>query len=192
MPSTLDKPYTTVDDVRAEIRSRDTDITDKLIDSINLASRWIDSYCGTDFWYHNYATTPYAAEVIGKLIVLPWPVITLTKIEYGEKTLIANLVVSSRRIDITAYLAELIEVEEWMLANVYGTFGYALNAGSTTSPPISIPASVRRASTLIASAWSGEYRVEKIGLDGQRVSVAESNIPKDALQLLAPHKKLVV
>jgi hypothetical protein len=61
------------------------------------------------------------------------------------------------------------------VAYLQGTFGYPLSASDPlTTLPMGLPAGVIRATTLIAAAGSGEFSIERVGLDGQRVSVSST------------------
>jgi len=61
------------------------------------------------------------------------------------------------------------------VAYLGGTFGYPLSASDPlTTLPMGLPAGVNRATTLIAAAGSGEYSIERVGLDGQRASVSST------------------
>ena len=191
--STLLRPYTTVDDVCAEMRVSSGEYTTKITDAINLASRWVDDFCGRDFWYHDYSTSAYETKCFDCTIVLPWPILSLVSVEARGVVYSDEIYWSDRTIDVGYHSDVFSELMRWEFVRVFGTFGYALQQSSpNTNPPVSIPASVRRATTLIAAAWTGEYRVEQVGLDGQRVSVAESKVPSDAKLLLSPFKSLVV
>lgn len=71
---------------------------------------------------------------------------------------------------------------------IKGTFGYALaETDPTKNPPPTVPPRVRRACTLIAAAWSGENRREVVSVDGQKNSLLDSRIPREAAELLKPH-----
>jgi hypothetical protein len=74
-----------------------------------------------------------------------------------------------------------------------GTFGYALAAeDDTTQSPTNIPATVKRATTLIAAALSGLNRKEVVGLDGDKIGLMDSRIPKEAWDLIKGLKISVV
>jgi hypothetical protein len=51
---------------------------------------------------------------------------------------------------------------------------------------VGIPAPVRHATVLIASAWSVQNRTEKLSLEGQTQSLLDTKIPDEARKLLEP------
>jgi hypothetical protein len=50
--------------------------------------------------------------------------------------------------------------------------------------PDDLPSEIRKATILIAAAWSGHNTYEVIGMDGQKQEVASKDIPKAAWMLL--------
>jgi hypothetical protein len=142
-------------------------------------------------------------------VFLPWPVITLTSITLrGEAVNMDDVVWNGSVIDLTNtnlntskgrmgvgedYVHTSPLKHEDGVVSLTGTFGYTLeNVDPLTKPPTNLPAPIIRATTLIAAAWSGLYSVERVGLDGSRVSIASSAIPKEVYSLLANFKPLVV
>ena len=87
MIQVLQSPYCTVEDVQRETQNRNADDVQLFIGSINSASRWIDGYCRRDFLYHDNATTALIVDerwAVFNKIYLPWPVLTLTKVESSD------------------------------------------------------------------------------------------------------------
>lgn len=158
----------------------------------------------------------------GDCIFFPWPIVSLTQVKQVDTVLLAaNYAISyapgaqvERLPYLTGYLAEFGQphapVSNESLNSVYrfedyarrrqltvrGTFGYlpagGLGAPDYTAPPQGLPSAVRRAATLIAARWSGRYRKEAVGLDGAAVSILETDIPKQALELLKLNKREVI
>ena len=208
MSVALSYPYCSLSDVQDEIRNHSADIEDKLRTAINLASRRVDEHCNRDFKFHDHATTALPVPtrcIIGDKIFLPWPILTLTVVTENEVALDANdyyFEAGEKWIERVSNLAvrlgqspdTVVVTPLWMKPGggtsltIKGTFGYALETtdGSTKPPPL-LPASLRRACALIASAWSGEYRKESVSPDGQKNSVLDATIPREALMLLRPY-----
>lgn len=214
---TLVRPYCTIADVQQECGNSDPAENTWYRDCINQASRYVEEVCGRDFWYHDYSgettgegenavTAPFysvpRADVIGDQIFLPFPIITLSSLwVYADRTAEpteADLWLPSEytwengklgRAIITSEDGPFGEHPFRGAVRLAGYFGFLLSAENPDStPPIFLPASIRRATWLIASAISGNRSVEEIGLDGSKVSLLEKSIPKEALTLLAPFK----
>jgi len=194
----LYRPYTTESRVRAELHNSDPSIANVIEQAINDASRYVESYCNRDFWFHEYENAPYVVDLYGKFAFLSWPVITLTSVETntGKVIDVEDIRVSGGILDLTDVdlpLHELTTDNDVKYLKVKGTFGYPLQtgAGGDMVPPPTIPAPIVRATTLVAAAWSGEYSVERVALDGSRVSIASTEIPSDVFKFLARFKLLV-
>ena len=71
---------------------------------------------------------------------------------------------------------------------IEGTFGYPNDVGEDeegdTRMPIGLPASVRKATAIIAATYSLERRLEQTNLEGNRIELIELNIPGDVYKLL--------
>lgn len=73
-----------------------------------------------------------------------------------------------------------------------GCFGYELDTENPdTTPPLTIPAGIGRATAIIASAWSGQLSKDDVGLDGVVASVLDTKIPSEAYKLLKPWVQIV-
>ena len=68
-------------------------------------------------------------------------------------------------------------------------FGFTATADTEVPDDIHFPAGVRRATLLIASAFTEMNRKEQVTLDGDRTSIAEYRIPEEAKHILSMHKK---
>lgn len=199
---TLEKPYCTLLDVQSETKNSGTENDDLYLSCINAASRYIDTYCRRDFWFHDYTTTAYRVprgSVIGNSIALPFSIIDLTEVRYVAD---ATVTPSSAHTlsEIEYYFEEgrsTISISSTVEINypfdgrmeVYGEFGYSLsldenNDPIVTQPPYDIPAAVRRAATIIAAAWSNERRLESVALDGSKSSILDNTVNKEVFSLL--------
>lgn len=199
---TLERPYCTLADVQLETKNSGSENDDLYLNCINAASRYIDTYCRRDFWFHDYTTTPYRvprSAILGNDIVLPFGIIDITEIRY-----MADSTVSSSPdfalSEIEYYYVPgrtIINISSTVQINypfdgkmeVYGTFGYnlALDADDEpilTQPPTDIPAAVRRAATIVAAAWSNERRLESVALDGSKSMVLDNTVNKEVFSLL--------
>tara|TARA_R110002153_G_scaffold84197_2_gene211024 strand:+ start:15295 stop:15924 length:630 start_codon:yes stop_codon:yes gene_type:complete len=202
----LSQPYCTVSDVKRETKSSDSELDATYIEAINFACRWIDSYCGRDFWFHDYLAegSTYLVprnRVIGGMAILPFPVVSVTGIWVLDKK--SDVPADVYEVDSDDYLwtedDPIITVEESefgveplkQFLRISGSFGYTLDvADPTGTPPPTVPTAIRRSATLIAAAWSGEMSKDEIGLDGSRVEMMDSRIPLDAMKLLKPFKEV--
>jgi len=185
----LVKPYTTIARVRAETRNEDSSLDEKFETAINDASRAIDEFCKRDFWFHDYTGSGYSLPVNGDKIFPPWPIISLTGITY-EGITITDYNVFAQFIECTG---EELGITSGGMAVIKGTFGYALaESESETTPPPTLPPQIIRAATMIAAVWSGEYAIERVSLQNERTSIASSDIPDEAMNLLAPYRALVL
>lgn len=189
----LENPYCTVTDVQAELRNSEAAIVDIIEDAITAASRMIDERQGRDFYYHDHTTTPVRIDadddkVFGHVLFLPYrPIITLTEVRVAGE-------VWGLGTDYVRKADKLLSLrEEWPVGIddedaifLKGTFGFV--QASTADVPTGIPATVRRACILIAAALSGHNQKDIVGLDGNRSSVTNKEIPKEAWKLLGAGK----
>lgn len=205
MPSALYRPYCTLEDVQRETQNVDTgEVLDKFIDCINGASRFTDEYCRRDFWFHDHSQTPILVPVIGHSAFMHWPILELSGIQLGtEDTILTEgYTFNASVIDLTDARNRFGKLKGLVRSvKVYGKFGYQLVEADLTAtppiipeehPPVNLPYSIRKATALIASAWSGEYTKDRIGIDGQRVSVSETRIPLEATKLLSMYRAITV
>lgn len=90
---TLARAYASRAQVVEDLRNKAVD-EDVIVDAIHAASRWVDRYKGRDFVFHDHTTTAVVIPgplklTIGQALLLPkTPVITLTEVIEGEKTLV--------------------------------------------------------------------------------------------------------
>lgn len=178
-------PYCSLLDVQVQIGNSKEEITELLVSCIEQATSFIDNYCKRSWQPISYtADNPLKVHpkfIIEDTILLPFPVQNLTSLMDKDS--------SGKSI--------LLEDIEWYEANrtiiaprklvlpvfVEGEFGYP--SEEEGQPSKSLPALIRRAATLIASSLSGEYRKERVGLDGNTINILETQIPKEAITLLS-------
>jgi hypothetical protein len=74
---------------------------------------------------------------------------------------------------------------------IEGTFGYINDVGEDEEPevgdtrvPANLPATLRKATAIIAATYSLERRLEQTNLEGNRIELIELNIPTDVYKLL--------
>ena len=74
---------------------------------------------------------------------------------------------------------------------IEGTFGYPNDVGEGEEPevgdtrvPLNFPATLRKATAIIAATYSMERRLEQVNLEGNRIELIELNIPGDVYKLL--------
>jgi len=195
----LDRPYCTVSDVQRETKNSEPEVTALYEQCIGKASRMVESICQRDFWFHDYTVNSYLVprrRVIGDFVILPFPILTLDSVSIYSDRLIGELPEDVLEVD-EYYYAEgepSIHCEEGEFSEypfkeymaIRGTFGYPLAEGEDAdqSPPPTIPEEVRRATAMIAAAWSGELHKEQVGLDGSRSEVLDMSVPSEARMLL--------
>jgi len=207
----LVNPYCTLEHVQRETGNSDGELEVWFEECINGASRWIDEHCNRDFLPHDYTSSYYtvqSGEVVGDLICLRWPILTLTEVKVGDMPVVSSQYFfdtgsrTIRTIDGTHWgqgrndrfytdqpqnpqlssgqNSFLTVVAARRPITIKGTFGH-------TTPP----AAVRTACAKIASAWSHEKRRERVDLGGGRVSLLDERIPDDALALLKRYRRLI-
>jgi hypothetical protein len=192
MSVTLDRPYCTLEEVQKECRNKDSVQNDWFSTCINNASRAVDDFLRRDYLLHDHRSTPLKVKrdwlAEPNRLVLPWPILTLTAITQSGAGL------SAADYDFTAGENSITYIKQWPeflfpspALYLTGTFGYAQEAtDGATKPPVGIPAPVRHATVLIASAWSVQNRTEKLSLEGQTQSLLDTKIPDEARKLLEP------
>lgn len=201
----LEDPYCSVEDVQRETGNSDEDLMFQFEDAINLASRWIEDHCQTDFLPHDHSSSAYTVslrDTIKDTLFLPWKIITLTEVAAAGVVIPAAEYyydAGSRGIRIRSGSNWITKPKDtnrgdnsfamqWQIAStgysepitVKGTFGY-------TTPP----AAVRLACTKIASALTHEKRRERVDMNGGRTSILDERIPDDSLMLLKRFRRLV-
>jgi hypothetical protein len=194
-PYTAINPYITVDELVEELKAATPDVTtdEGQLDSIkyNLAieraSRLVDEYLQTDFYFHDYSTVPlvldqFSKGVFSDKIFLPHqPIISLGVVTRGTDTLTLNT-------DFAADLKQGIlysMIGNWLpsrpdnLISIYGTFGYPQPGGDPETVPTGIPGKVIIATRVAAAFLSGDARKEFFPIDGEGpISVAIQTMPK--------------
>jgi hypothetical protein len=193
----LQKPYCTLLDVQAETKSSDSELTSVYEACINRASRYIDRHCKRDFWFHDYTSTAFVVPrryVLGNELILPYPILSLTELrffpdaseestsDYALEEIDYYFEAGKHTVAISSIHSVEYPFEGRM--ELFGTFGYELTVDGELAPPMDIPASVRRACTILAAAWSNERRVEQVSLDGSKASLIDSSVPQEVITLL--------
>lgn len=195
MPTSLFRPYCSLADVQKECRNSKDINNDWFALCINRASRWIEEHCQRDFWLHDHASSPLRVprqSVMSDEVHLLWPVLTLTKV-----AVVAQGNTAPTAADELASTDYYFEVGSRIITcdggvfgpypfkgvmELTGTFGYEVTTEEV--PPTNIPQGINRACSLIAAAWSSEKRIEQIGLDGAKIELLETTVPKEARLLL--------
>ena len=106
-----------------------------------------------------------------------------------------EVVTTQRKDPSKGFLGVNFEMDDYdptaHVIKMVGTFGYAITEDATV-PPASMPQNVTRAATLIAAAFSGYNRREVLSYTGERVSLADSRVPEEAMKLLKAARRLVL
>lgn len=191
MPVTLLRPYCSVTEVRAVCGNNDTAIEDKLKESINTASRFIEDLLRRDFVLHDHSSDALVVHkasvqkaIMGLELYLPYaPIIQITEIDEDGTVLIEH---DEFEIDTKLGIVARIGAAAWGdVITIKCKLGYD-NSADVLSPAPELVGSVRAACAKIAAAWSGENKREQIGFDGKKVPLTDKTIPKDAWDLLCP------
>lgn len=198
-------PYCSVAAVRSELRNNATAgqsgyIADSLIeDAINAASRFIDEYKGRDYLYHNHSSTvlklgPHSNAIFGTTLFLPYrPCITLTVVEVQGETWVegTDFIIHDDRERLICVNRESWPVEQgpdyW--THLTGTFGYV--QANSAAIPTGLPDRIAKAAVLIAANLTGYAQKDVRGLDGNKVTILDKSIPKEALMLLGNRPLMV-
>ncbi len=210
MSVALYKPYCSLLELQKECRNIDTVQEDWFRQCINMASRGVEGFTRTDFWYHDHATSPLSvrrSQVFGDGIFLLWPVITLTSVtENGETVPVDEYYFDAgsskiQRLSVASALgilgADVARDPKWVLPGggntltLTGTFGYVLDdVNATDVPPNNLPALLRRACVLIAAEWTRKSQREVVTVGGTVAPLPFGETPKDVQSYLGMHRNI--
>ena len=198
----LSKPYCTVADVKSY--TGDSDLgTGTCEEAINYASRFVEQHCRRSFWYQDHSSTAFTVDyrdITPEIIYLPWPIITLTEVKQEDSVLEADAYtgMSDGRIRLrknTKSIWRAISRNKYLFNDelditIKGTFGYTISG--TTAPPTDadFPASVRRATGIIASAFTDEN--EEVNIFGQGTPIPQKDIQEEAFKLLKEYRRAAI
>jgi len=185
--STLIRPYCTIEEVRRETRNKDGHLDNWYRTCVNRASRVVDEETQRDFWFHDHSSSALTIKrkwIADDTIYLPWPVLTLTEIAYDGEIRDPESYEADGGMILTRCAWSRPAIGKAL--TIKGTFGYTLHDDDQgeQEPPEDIPAKIRRATTLIASAISMEMARELIDPTGSKQSILDSRIPQEAKMLL--------
>lgn len=202
MAIALDRPYTTLDRVKAilGIASTVTTKDDDIKQAINDASRFIDDMTGlvfykksvTDFYIPltggggGFQVLPRVTEGGGIIKCLWRPIIAIASIYENETLLTEN---EDYYVDLENGRIERAGSDwprEPRSIKISATFGY--NASGTTAPATDQPGMITRFAGEFAARMSGYYHRDIEQSDGTKISLHESTVPKwmvDNLQNMA-------
>ena len=189
----LTNPYASAAQVQAEIRNTSVDVDD----AINAASRWIDWHMGRDFFEHDYTSSAYVVKprselVYGRDLFMPfWPIISITEVKEGTDVLVED----------TDYYQEsdrLIRMgQDWEVGeavedriNLKVKLGYD-QSGDSTAVPTGLPKWINHACILVAAAFSGRNQKDVIGLEGQKETVIDNQIPSTVFKILGARNPIL-
>lgn len=193
-PYLAQNPYITVEELVEELKGAmpDEDTDEGKLDavkynrSVELASRLVDEYLNTDFYFHDYTTVPLVLDQFSRgvydnppRIFLPHqPVISLTQVDVGVDT----WPVDDYSVDLKEGVLYSLR-GNWNpsrpdnVIKIYGTFGYA--QADPENVPAGIPGKVIIATRVAAAFLSGDARKEFFPVDGEGpISVALHTMPK--------------
>ena len=191
----LSTPYCTLLNLQDETKNNDADSDAAALtrheDAINTASRMVEEWTHRDFTIHDHSSTALTVAekyIAQDSIYLPWPVLTLTEI-----TVDGTVLPTDEWKQVGSY--EIRRIEDWpsipfddaTFIQIKGTFGY-LHPDLTTIPT-GLPATVQRATTIIAATISGDYRKDLMDRDGGVQQIGVTDIPKEAKMLLRKFRR---
>ena len=198
----LSNPYCTVADVKSY--TGDSDLgTGPCEAAINYASRFVEQHCRRSFWYQDHSSTAFTVDyrdITPEIIYLPWPIITLTEVKQEDSVLEADAYtgMSDGRIRLrknSKSIWRAISRNKYLFNDelditIKGTFGYTISG--TTAPPTDadFPASVRRATVIIASAFTDEN--EEVNIFGQGTPIPQKDIQEEAFKLLKEYRRAAI
>lgn len=193
----LINPYCSVASVIGGLRNRDVPLRE-IEDAINAASRYIDHRSGMDWGYHDHSSTPlkvgeHSELIRGDTLFIPYTNIlgiTEVKVQGAVWDADVDYVVSGLRLVAISTVASWDARKRWWpvgpspeeWTEIKGTFGYSRVNSETV--PTNLPSNIEQACQMIACAISGYLTRDTVGLDGAKVSLIDSKIPKEALALL--------
>lgn len=201
MPYVATNPYLSLAELAEELKApipdpltdNDPDKAELELDkwqrAIERASRFVDDWLGEDFFFHDYSTVPlildqFSRGVYGNQIFLPHkPVIGITRIDFGTELYVAD----------TDYVVDPSGIVygtrgDWNpsrpdgLIKIYGTFGYAQDLPADV--PDGLPSKVKIASRIMAAVFTGDLKKEFQPLDGDPISIVQTEIPKTVFTVL--------
>lgn len=181
------------------------------------ASRFIDRYKGRDYLEHDHSETAlvltkYSKAIFRELIYLPYsPIIQITEVKVCDSVWIEGtewdvvegrlysrqgywIGTPDRSSPVNAWLS-LFRNTELSRVEIKGRFGYEQRTGGaldTTKVPTGMPPDINQACVQIAAAISRLNTRDVVGLDGQKVGILETDIPKSAIQLLGARSKILI
>lgn len=210
MSTTLLHPYCVLSDVQNECENHDSSEAVAMLESINAASRYIDSYCRRDFLWHDAAAVPFVVPesmIARETIFLPWPIAELSKITCVKDGIEETIDPKDFRVRVGLgdFTTRIVRAGKWTEATnvdiegmtrgsiislppeirIYGKFGFAPAVeGVTDSPSPGLPGNIRRACTVIAAVWSGKLRKQVHDFNGGSTTVTQKAIPTAVMDLL--------
>ena len=208
----LERPYCTLEDVQKETRNDESGDTEWFERCINEASRWVDSFCKRDFWLHDHSegNDPLRVRrswVLGDSLYLPWPIQSVTKLWVWTDRLVGKtendlwdgaedyyVEPAFAGVSNSMIYAESGSFGDYPFTGnieIEGVFGYTLeDEDPEEHPPTNLPPAIRRATTLVASAFSMRRHIEMVDMAGNRTEVLDSRIPPEARRLLGRHRDI--
>lgn len=194
-------PYCTIEDVWRETRNAGPELTEKYIDCIDLASRYVEDYCRRDFKYHVYEGDDFyrvnQRAVLLDEVYLPFPILELNGLwvhdhgkapaegqawESSDYFYTESQTASRSSIRTANNSLQFGEYPFRQVMSLQGKFGYTKEAGEIISSKL--PSSIRKATAVIAATISVERRLEQTNLEGNRIELIELIIPRDTFDML--------
>lgn len=202
MPALLN-PYCTVEVLKRELKfpQGDSGRDEDLKDSINKASRWVDNYTQRNYFQHDHSSTPvvltsFDEVAFGNLLFIKkngvrLRINTITEIKENGTVLTVGTHYAVRDSEIWRVGGDWVIGESSPnVIEVKGLFGYPQAA--VTDVPTGLPEVISLATQLVAAALSGHNRKEVVGLDGQKQSILNNEIPKTVFAMLGRQNPVLV
>lgn len=211
----LNKPYCTISDLKEYIGNSELD-DGFYAQSINQASRMVETITGKNFWYSDFRFVDYKPkkeDIFEYKIFLPFPIRSIISL------IIEDNIVDKNKYDfipITDYndprnfyieavtdsqiskfgsvdsQPKYVVNERTLAVKIRGEFGYKVKDTLSIPTDANFPPDVRRATTMIAGTLTGKFMKQSLDLDGNRQNILETMIPHDAVKLLKKSKRIIL
>ncbi|MAS81993.1 MAG: hypothetical protein CMF45_04830 [Legionellales bacterium] len=208
----LEKPYCTVAEVKQYTGDSDL-LTGNVETAINHASRFIDEYTGKHFRYMDHTSSRYAVkarDITERHLYLPFPCITLTKLEREDEEIDLTNFTYNTRSDTSQYTAEDCVIRAKVTkTKIYidignttpvtfdqeddikltGEFGYGTEVADTEVTE-GLPAGIGRACVIVSASLTDNHEI--VPMFGQGTPIRTLDIQPEAFLLLDRYRRIRV
>jgi len=205
----LNKPYCTIADLKAYIGNSEFE-DGFYAQSINQASRMVETIAGKNFWYSDFRFVDYRPkkeDIFEDKIFLPFPIRSIVSLKV-EGDIIAkdqyefipitdyedprNFYIEAIANSENTTESKYVINERTLSVKIRGVFGYKVSDTLNMPTDANFPPDVRRATTMIAGTLTGKFMKQSVDLEGNRQNILETMIPMDAVKLLKKSKRIIM